>query len=135
MLFRSSVFEIAPVFLKDEARIDAFFFIYFLALLVQALVERELRQGMHRAGVGELPLYPEDRACQRPTAEQVFRLFSLMARTVLVVGGTPVRVLPPVLTDLQRQVLRLMKIPSTVFTARGRLAVSCTQIGAKMCGM
>ncbi len=114
-----SVFAIAPVFLKNEARIEAFFCVYFLALLVQALVERELRQGMHRAGVSELPLYPEDRACHRPTAEQIFRLFSLMARTALDVGGKTVRVLPPELTELQRQVLRLMKIPSTVFTARG----------------
>jgi transposase len=114
-----SVFAIAPVFLKNEARIEAFFCVYFLALLVQALVERELRQGMHRAGVSELPLYPEDRACHRPTAEQIFRLFSLMAHTALDVGGKTVRVLPPELTELQRQVLRLMKIPSTVFTARG----------------
>ncbi len=70
-----SVFELAPICLKNEARIEAFFFVYFLALLVQALVERELRQGMQRAGVTELPLYPEERTCHRPTAEQVFRLF------------------------------------------------------------
>jgi len=30
------VFEIAPLFLKNEARIEAFFCLYFLALLVQA---------------------------------------------------------------------------------------------------
>jgi hypothetical protein len=37
-----------PSFLQHEARIDAFFF-SFLALLVQALVEREVRRGMQRA--------------------------------------------------------------------------------------
>ena len=38
--------EIAPVFLKNEGRIEAMFTVYFLALLVQALIERELRHAM-----------------------------------------------------------------------------------------
>ena len=65
-----SVHEIAPVFLKNEGRIEAFFFLYFLALLVQALVEREMRQGMAREAIEELPLYPEDRRCRRPTTRR-----------------------------------------------------------------
>ncbi len=113
-----SVFELAPIFLKNEARIEAFFFVYFLALLVQALVERELRQGMQRAGVTELRIYPEERTCHRPTAEQVFRLFSLTARNVLILAGKDVRILDPELTDLQRQVLRLMGVPPSAYTAR-----------------
>jgi len=56
-----SVHEIAPVFLKDEGRIEALFTLYFLALLVQALIERELRLAMARASIDELPLYPEQR--------------------------------------------------------------------------
>ena len=43
-----TVHEIAPVFLKDEGRIEALFTLYFLALLVQALIERELRLAMKR---------------------------------------------------------------------------------------
>ncbi len=113
-----SVFELAPIFLKNEARIEAFFFVYFLALLVQALVERELRQGMQRASVTQLPLYPEERRCHRPTAEQVFRLFSLPARTVLVLAGKDVRVLDPELTDLQRHVLQLMGVPPDAYIVR-----------------
>ena len=113
-----SVFELAPICLKNDARIEAFFFLYFLALLVQALVERELRRGMQRAGITELHIYPEERRCSRPTAEQVFRLFALPARNVLVLDGSDVRVLPPELTELQRQVLRLMGVPSTAYAVR-----------------
>jgi len=57
-----SVHEIAPVFLKNEARIEALFTLYFLALLVPALTERELSQAMSAAGIEQLPLYPEARA-------------------------------------------------------------------------
>jgi transposase len=42
------VHEIAPVFLKNEARIEALFTLYLLALFVQALIERELRLAMKR---------------------------------------------------------------------------------------
>ena len=37
-----TVLEAAPVLLKDEGRIEALFTLYYLALLVQALIERRL---------------------------------------------------------------------------------------------
>src|SRR5664279_1035996 len=75
-----SVHEIAPVFLKNEARIAALVTLYFLALLVQALIERELPQGMKASNIEQLPLYPDVRACRRPTTEHILRLFSLAER-------------------------------------------------------
>jgi len=64
-----TVHEIAPVFLKNEARIEALFTLYFLALLVQALIERELRLAMKREKIRQLPLYPEQRQCAHPSTE------------------------------------------------------------------
>ena len=113
-----TVFELAPVFLKNEARIEAFFLVYFLALLVQALIERQLRHGMTQAGITELPLYPEERECHKPTAEQVFRLFALPARNALILAGKTVRIFNPELTDLQRQVLRLIGVPTSAYLSR-----------------
>jgi transposase len=113
-----TVFELAPVFLKNEARIEAFFLVYFLALLTQALIERQLRHGMTQAGITELPLYPEERRCHKPTAEQVFRLFALPARNALILGGKEVRTFDPELTDLQRQVLRLIGVPASAYLSR-----------------
>jgi len=106
-----TVHEIAPVFLKNEGRIEALFFLYFIALLVQALIERELRKAMAAQGIADIPLYPEERASRRPTTEQVFRLFSLAERHVLSYDGEEVKVFHPRLTDLQRQVLELLGIP------------------------
>lgn len=110
-----SVFAVAPVFLKNEARIDAFLFVYFLALLVQSLLERQLRHAMAREGIEELPLYPEERTTRRPTAEQVLRLFALPVRHVLTHQGRDVRVFHPKLTDLQRQVLRLLDVHEAAY--------------------
>ena len=73
-----TVHEIAPVYLKNEGRIEALFTLYFLALLVQALIEREIRQAMKRNAIEQLPLYPEQRQCKRPATEQILRLFALV---------------------------------------------------------
>lgn len=102
-----SVYEIAPVLLKTEGRIEALFFVYVLALLVQALIERELRQSMQRKGIASLPLYPEERISHRPT-EQVFRLFSLVQRHHFDHGSVHVRTFAPAFTDLQWQMLELL---------------------------
>jgi len=106
-----TVHEIAPVFLKNEARIEALFTLYFLALLVQALIERELRLAMKRQAIDQLPLYPESRACRRPTTEQILRLFSLCQRHTLLAQGEPIKLFEPEMTDLQRDVLRLLGVP------------------------
>ncbi len=88
---------------------------YFLGLLVQALIERELRLAMTREKVEELPLYPEQRRCKRPTTEQILRLFSLVERHVLLQDGRPVQVFEAELTDLQRQTVALFGVPERAF--------------------
>jgi transposase len=110
-----TVHEIAPVFLKDEGRIEALFTLYAIALLVQALIERELRQAMARHGIGELPIYPEQRRCVHPTTEQVLRLFSLAQRHQLLQQGRTVQVFNLKPTELQRQVLALLGVPEHEF--------------------
>jgi len=112
-----TVHEIAPVFLKDEGRIEALFTLYFLALLVQALIERELRQAMARDNIAELPLYPEQRLCAHPTTEQILRLFSLAERHKLIQGGQTVQTFDVELTELQRQLLALLGVPSQAYRA------------------
>jgi transposase len=114
-----SVLEIAPVLLKNEGRVEALFFCYFLALLVCALIERGLRLAMEREGIPELPIYPEERLSSRPTSEQILRLFSLLDTHTLYQNGEEVQVFSPELTDLQKQVLRLLDIPLESYQ-RGR---------------
>jgi transposase len=110
-----TVHEIAPVFLKNEGRIEALFTLYFLALLVQALIERELRLAMKREKIAQLPIYPEQRFCARPTTEQILGLFSLVQRHKLVQDGNTVQIFDAQFTDLQRQVLTLLGVSERAF--------------------
>ena len=79
-------FEVAPVYLKAVHRIQALLSVYFFALLVEALMERELREAMHRADIESLPLYPEGRACRWPTARRILDLFEPVQRHTLKQG-------------------------------------------------
>ena len=112
-----TVHEIAPVFLKSPARIEALFTVYFLVLLVQALIERELRRAMRRERLDSLPLYPEARLCKRPTTEQILRLFALAERHTLTRAGNLIQVFDPELSPLQRQVLALLGVDAHAFSA------------------
>jgi transposase len=102
-------FEVAPVYLKEASRIQALLCVYFLALLTESLLERELRRAMDRAGIESLPLYPEGRKCRRPTARCLIDLFDDVQRHSLSVGRRrgPV-VFKTQLSKLQRRLLRLL---------------------------
>jgi transposase len=104
-------FVVAPVFLKEVSRIQSLLCVYFLALLVESLLERELRRAMERSGVESLPLYPEGRACRRPTARRVIDLFEDVQRHELKAKGQAPVVFTTELTRLQRKVLRLLGMP------------------------
>lgn len=106
-----TVYAVAPAFLKNEGRIEALLLLYFLALLVQALIERQVRLGMAAEGVDVLPLYPENRDCRAPTANRIFEVFQPVQRHELVRDSTLVQRFDPELTPLQHHLLRLMGAP------------------------
>lgn len=103
-------FEVAPVYLKSVHRIQALLCVYFLALLVEALLERELRQAMVRKGVQALPMYPEGRPCRLPTARRLIDLFEPVQRHALLRRHGPTEPLVTELTRLQRRLLRLIDL-------------------------
>jgi transposase len=111
-----SDFEVAPVYLKEVSRIQGLLGVYFLALLLQTLLERELRQAMQRDGVKSLPLYGEQRACQRPTARKILDLFEPLQRHVLTLPDGRQEILRTQLSAPQRQILKLLKIPLAIYT-------------------
>ena len=101
-------FAVAPVFLKNVSRIQGLLAAYFFALLVQTLLERELRQAMARTGEATLPLYPEARPCARPTTHRLIEVFSPIQRHEVRVGDGEPQVMVTKLTKTQRSIIRLL---------------------------
>jgi len=110
-------YAVAPVWLKDVRRIEGLLHVYFFVLLVEALLERELRRGMKRAGLEALPLYPENRPCRCPTARRLIDVFEPVQRHTLETQAGVATTAVTELTALQRQVLRLLQLPTTTYGA------------------
>jgi transposase len=103
-------FAVAPIYLKSVPRIQALLAVYFFVLIVQTLLERELRQAMERAQIESLPLYPEDRACRRPTTRKILDLFDGVQRHELSRPDREPEVMVTQLSPLQKQILKLLGI-------------------------
>jgi transposase len=101
-------FAVAPVFLKNVSRIQGLLAAYFFGLLIQTLLERQLRQAMARAGEASLPLYPEDRPCARPTTHRIIEVFSSIQRHEVRVGAGEAQVMVTKLTKTQHSIIRLL---------------------------
>jgi transposase len=114
-----TVFEVMPVNLKSPTRIEALLFVYFLALLVESLIEREIRRSMKADGIVSLPLYHEGRLCKAPTANRVFELFQDVRRHRLVSPKAVIhKTFYDTLSELQRTVLHLLgQTPAAYFSA------------------
>lgn len=107
---------VAPMFLQDPARIEGLMTCHFIALLIQALVEREIRRAMQVRELKELPLYPEGRGCSAPSAPRIFEIFTGLARQHLIgANGEIIKTFSPELSKLQQIVLELLGVPDSSY--------------------
>jgi transposase len=113
-----SVLEVAPVFLKKPERVASLLLLYFVALLIYALIERELRQRMEAEGLNGLPLYPEGRSASRPTADLALAAFLGWRRhRLLDAAGTLLKTFHDPLPPVASTALRLLGVDSTPYQA------------------
>jgi len=103
-----SVHNIAPTFFKNTERVEAMMMLFYLALIVQAVIEREVRQQMEANCIEALPLYPEHRLAYHPTTAKIFERFQDMSHYEIVDDGQTIKVFRDELTDLQKEILRLL---------------------------
>jgi transposase len=111
-----TVFAVAPVWLKSPERIAGLIFVYYVVLLVQALLEREIRRQMKTHQIKSLPLYPEQRQSKAPTAELVLAAFEGHRRhRLLGSDGQVMRTFHDPLSDVAQEVLALLGIGSSAY--------------------
>ena len=108
---------VAPVFIEHPHRIEAILLCHFLAMLTEALIEREIRTSMKTEGLTGIPLYPELRNCPAPSAPRIFDIFGGVQRHHLISRGHVVQIFEPELTPLHHQVLDLLHIPASVYAS------------------
>jgi transposase len=113
---------VAPLFFKKNERIEAIMLVVYLADLVAALIQRELRLAMKQHGVQALRTLPEERPSKAPTWEQIQRLFANHCKYQVLRGEKVLRTFWDDLSEEQVQVLTLLGIPLHRFTGPGTAA-------------
>ena len=111
-LFKTEL-EVAPVYLKKPRRAVGLLHATYLAMTVDALIERTVRQAMKRLGLESLPILPEGRLTKTPTTARLLEMFTNVAWYEFDRAGDAVT-FPIQLSTLQKQLLRLLDMdPST----------------------
>ena len=75
-----SIHNAAPLLFKKNERVEANMFAFFIALAIQSLLERQVRDKMTRKQIDKLYIYPEDRECKQPTASIIFDRFANVSK-------------------------------------------------------
>jgi len=87
----------------------------FLALMLDALIERALRQGMSRQRLQSLPILPEGRETKTPTTARLLEMFSDVSWYEFEREGEALT-FPIDLSPLQKQLLHLLEIDPSVYS-------------------
>ncbi len=112
---KKSVLEVAPVFLKNNERIEAMMFLYFLGLMIVSLLERNVRSQMLKAEIRNLPILPEGMNTKTPTWNNICYFFRAVHLALITKSGKIIQSTVKGVTELHEQVLRLLKVPSNVY--------------------
>ena len=108
-----SIHHVAPTLFKKVERVEALLFLFYLALILQAVIEREVRQQMDKNGIDALPLYPEHRLSYHPTTAKIFDQFQDTTVSYLTVNDPLSKEYTDRLSPIQKKILELLKISQT----------------------
>ena len=105
-----SVHEAAPLLFKKIERVEAIMFLFFLALMVQALIERKIRGKMKEHDICSLPLYPEFREAAHPTTAIVLGAFEGLSSYKVELDDGTVKEFRDSLSETQLKILEMLNI-------------------------
>jgi transposase len=98
---------VAPMFLKNPQRMAGLLFILMWALMIMALIERQVRRSLK--GAPMYGLYPERRPSKAPTGVRLIEAFEYLCVILVEEDGQLTRYLGE-LDNTQRQILKLLNM-------------------------
>jgi len=115
---RHALFEtelgIHPVYLKKPLRAAGLIHATFLAMMLDALIERTIRLAMATEGIDSLPILPEGRPSKTPTTARVLEMFTDVSWYEYE-RGDEIAVFPVDLTPVQREILSLLGMDESAY--------------------
>ena len=105
-----SVHEAAPLLFKKIERVEAIMFLFFMALMVQGIIERKVRLAMKEKSIKSLPIYPEYRSSFYPTTSKIFYNFDGIFSYKILKDDKVVKEFKDNLSPAQKIILSLLDI-------------------------
>lgn len=106
-----SVLEVVPTFLHLPHRIEAMLFLYFIALMIIALMEREAKQNMVIEKIDKLPILPQKMKTSKPTWNNIRYFFEPLFFLAQEKDKQGIETLVKGLSPLHQTLLKLLKVP------------------------
>ena len=108
----------APLLFKKLERIEATMFAFFIALMIQALIERTVRQTMADRKIPAIALYPEDRDASHPTTAKIMGIFEDLSTYQLRLSPKETKEYRDDLTDVQKIILDLLGLTEQAYWSK-----------------
>lgn len=105
-----SVHNAAPLLFKKIERVESTMFLFFLALMIQALIEREVRKGMKKDKIKSLNIYPEYRDAYHPTTSKILYNFEGISVYKVMKKSSVLEQYNDQLSDTQKIILKLLNL-------------------------
>lgn len=115
-----SVHQVAPTLCKKVERVEAMMFLYFVALIIQALIERTVRHSMEQNTIEAIPIYPEHRLAYHPTTAKIVDRFDDVSVSRLMEGERLINEFKDSLNSTQLSVLSLLGMSEKEYWQRVR---------------
>ncbi len=112
---KKSILEVAPVFLKNNKRIEAMMFLYFIGLMIVSLIERNIRNQMKEEQIESLPILPSKMKTKAPTWDNIRFFFRSVHLAIITKGDKILQSTVKGVTELHHLLLKLLKVPSSVY--------------------
>jgi len=110
-----SVHEAAPLLFKKIERVEAIMFLFFLSLMIQAIIEREVRLRMKERGIEALPIYPEFRDAVHPTTSKILYAFDGVSSYEVRLDRETTKEFRDSLTATQLEILNLLNVSQSYY--------------------
>jgi transposase len=115
MYTKKSILDVAPVFLKKESRIEAVLLLYFFALMIVSLIERNIRLNMTKQKIEKLAILPQKMNTKKPTWNNIRYFCRNIHLSVIIKNKVPIQADVQGFSELHKKVCELIEVPSSAY--------------------
>jgi len=116
MYTTKSILKVAPVFIKKVNRIEAITFLYFIALMIVSLMERNIRKNMAEQNIEKLPILPNGMKTKHPTWNNINYFFRNVHLGLVQRQGQIIHSTLKGVTQTHKHVLQLLGVSCSAYT-------------------